>query len=273
MSEIVDHALEALLYEVVTQPKPGLVDPVDNGSHHDMDVFTFINSSVTMRPYLAQAEEIGTNFTGTDLTKMFAQLREAGKIAEKVMFQATNGVNTHKGAVFSLGIFVCAQSYAKQNDQNPFDVIRQMCAGLMEHDFKKKTDKKLTAGESQFWKYGEGGVREIAENGYIVIEKLALPYLRKTTGTTNQRLLDTLMMLATVTQDSTFIKRSGGMQDLSWLHQVAVHFLKIGGSKTDAGMDFLNQENQVFKRHNYSLGGCADLLIVTIFMALEENIL
>lgn len=270
IDKIVDHALESLLYEVVVNPKPGLVDPVDNGAHHDMDVFTFINSSISLREYLQQAAELGMHFIDNDLQVMFNSLRHMGQQAEEKMFTATNGVNTHKGAIFSLGIFVCARSYAVKNDKDTFDTIRVMCKGLLAHDFGN-IKKPQTAGEYQFFKYGQGGVREIAENGYPVVEHLALPYLKQSTGTTNERLLDTLMVIASVTQDSTFIKRAGGMQDLKWLHEVCVHYLKIGGSKTDAGMDFLKQENDVFKRHNYNLGGCADLLIVTIFMALELN--
>lgn len=136
--QIVNNALKALLYEVIINPKPGLVDPVDNGSHNDMDVFTFVNSSLALEEYLDKAAEIGESFTGTDLTIMFNRLREKGVLAEKAMLTATQGVNTHKGAVFSLGIFVCAQSYAKRNRQNVYDVIRSMCANLIEHDLIKK---------------------------------------------------------------------------------------------------------------------------------------
>lgn len=269
---IVNHALESLLYEVVVNPKPGLVDPVDNGSHQDMDVFTFINSTISLRKYLTQAAEIGEKFTDSNLREMFEQLRQVGLLAEKDMFTATNGVNTHKGAIFSLGIFVCARSFAVKNDKDTFDTIKAMCQGLLTRDMQQVKQPK-TAGEYQFLKYGQGGVREIAQNGYPMVEHVALPYLKKSTGTLNERLLDTLMVIASVTQDSTFIKRAGGMQDLKWLHEVCLHYLKLGGSKTDAGMDFLQQENVVFKRHNYSIGGCADLLIVTIFMALELNYL
>lgn len=269
---LVNHALASLLYEVVANPKPGLVDPVDNGSHRDMDVYTFINSSLSLREYLEKAAELGLTFAGADLKKMFQELRLAGQEAEKTMLKATRGVNTHKGAIFSLGIFVTAQGYALKHEKDLFETIEMMCQGLVAHDFGQMK-KPLTAGEEQYLKYGQGGVRALAENGYPIVEHLALPFLKKATGTINQRLLDTLMAIATVTQDSTFIKRSGGMQDLKWLHEVALHFLQIGGSKTAAGLDFLKQENMVFKRHNYSLGGCADLLIVTIFVALERSYL
>lgn len=136
--KIVNHALKALLYEVVTNPKPGLVDPIDVGSHSDMDVFTFIDSSLALEDYLNCACKIGINFAGKDLTEMFNFLRQEGIIAEKSMLEATKNVNTHKGAVFSLGIFICAQSYAKNNNQNVYQVIRKMCRDLVKNDFSIK---------------------------------------------------------------------------------------------------------------------------------------
>lgn len=271
MQKTVANALRALLYEVVVNPKPGLVDPADTGSHNDMDVFTFIDSSIALAPYLTKAYEIGQNFAGDDLQIMFNSLRKEGVLAEKAMFKATENVNTHKGAVFSLGIFVCAKSYADKNGQNIYEVIRQMCQGLSQHDLVQKKVQTNSAGEEQFKRYGIKGVREIAEGGYQIIEKKALPFLNQTTGTINQRLMDTLIYLAGQTEDSTFIKRSGGLDRLTWLKQVSKKYLTLGGCKTKAGFQYLFKLNKIFKTENLSLGGCADLLIITIFMALEEN--
>ncbi|MGQ5709483.1 triphosphoribosyl-dephospho-CoA synthase CitG [Lactobacillus sp. PSON] len=271
MKKIVNNALKALLYEVVTLPKPGLVDPADTGSHLDMDVFTFINSSLALQPYLEKAAEIGENFFEEDLTKMFISLRQVGIIAEKEMLQATNNVNTHKGAIFSLGIFVCARSYAKPRNLNTFIVIKKMCHNLVRHDFAKLNQHNATAGELQYLKYKLGGVRQLAEEGYPVVENISLPYLKNRPGTLNERLIDTLMVLATKIDDSTFIKRSGDAKKITWLHQASQQFLDKGGCQSREGLEYLHQLNVIFKQENYSIGGCADLLIVTIFMALEYN--
>lgn len=270
MKKIVENAVRALLYEAITLPKPGLVDPADSGSHSDMTIYTFVDSSLAMEPYLEKAAAIGENFSEVDLTEMFNELRLAGIEAEKAMLKATNGVNTHKGAIFSLGIFVCARSYAQNNDGDTFQVIREMCAGLVKKDLQKLESPK-TAGEKQFVKYNKGGVRELAETGYPVVEKLALPYLEKHAGTDRQRLLDTLMLLASKVDDSTFIKRSGDVNKLEWLHKVAQEFLDKGGSQTKEGLIYLEKLNFIFKQNNYSIGGCADLLIVTIFLAMEDG--
>lgn len=270
MKKIVENALKALLYEAVTLPKPGLVDPADNGSHSDMDIYTFVDSSLAMETYLNEATKIGENFVKDDLTEMFSELRLAGIKAEKSMLKATNGINTHKGAIFSLGIFVCARSFAKNKNLDTFSIIRKMCHGLVKHDLQKMNVAQ-TAGEKQFVKYKKGGVRELAEEGYPIVEKTALPYLEKHSGTIREKLLDTLMLLATKVDDSTFIKRSGDIKKLNWLHSASQEFLDKGGSQTQAGMAYLESLGKIFKQNNYSIGGCADLLIVTIFMALEDG--
>jgi Triphosphoribosyl-dephospho-CoA synthetase len=97
---LVGDALRALLYEVSVNPKPGLVDPVSSGPHPDMDVFTFIDSSMSLRRYFSRCVEQGTTFQGDDLRALFLAIRPAGVEAEKAMFEATKGVNTHKGAIF-----------------------------------------------------------------------------------------------------------------------------------------------------------------------------
>lgn len=272
-STITQNAVKALLYEVTTCPKPGLVDPVDPGSHKDMDVFTFIDSSLSLEPYFTFCEQAGSAFNGSDLRELFEKLRPRGIQAEKEMLAATHVINTHKGAIFSLGIFVGAEAYVQKHpDQDVFAVIRQMCRGLVKHDLGKASAAP-TAGEKQYRKYGLGGARAMAEAGYPIIEDVALPFLAKSTGTTNQRLLDTLMKIATQAADSTLIKRAGSVTVVKWAQEQAQHFLDLGGAKSQAGMAFLAELNVTFKEKNYSLGGCADLLISTIFLALERGIL
>lgn len=270
VEEITRNAIKALLYEVVTNPKPGLVDPVDVGSHPDMNVYLFIDSSLSLESYFRQAAKIGADFTGQDLRQMFEQLRQAGIKAEEAMFTATNSVNTHKGAIFSLGLFVCASSYCQNSHQDEFEVIQQMTKGLVERDLGKKKD---TAGEKQFLQYGKGGVRAEAEAGYPLVRDVALPFLAQTHGELNVRLLDTLMKIVSEIEDSNLIKRAGNIEVISWAHNQAKKYLALGGYGTQAGKHFMLELNSIFKEKNYSLGGSADLLIITIFMALQRGIL
>lgn len=269
-NSITKNALRALLYEAVTLPKPGLVDPVSSGPHPDMNIYTFIDSSLSLEKYFTDAITIGQQFSGEDLTKMFFELRKKGVVAEKRMFKATDGVNTHKGAIFALGIFVCAESYCQKRQAELFATIAQMCKGLVEHDLVEH-NKIQTAGEKEFQKYGAGGARAQAEQAYPTVRETALPFLKKSTGSLQTRLLDTLMKIATVTADSNLIKRAGNYQVITWLKKRANKYLELGGYATNAGQKELELLNKECLEKNYSLGGCADLLIVTIFVGLERG--
>lgn len=269
-NSITTNAIRALLYEVVTEPKPGLVNPASPGPHPDMDIYTFIDSSLSLESYFAAAVQIGQNFSATDLTKMFQQLRKRGIVAEKEMFTATHGVNTHKGAIFALGICACAESYSAVNNTELFLTITQMCRGLVHHDLVENNQLQ-TAGEKEFIQYQIGGARAQAEQGYPVVREVALPFLKNSTGTLQARLIDTLIKIAAVSVDSNLIKRAGNYSVIKWLHAGATKYLALGGYQTLAGRKQLQKLCQDCLTHNYSLGGCADLLIVTIFVALQRG--
>ena len=99
-------ACRALLYEVNVTPKPGLVDRNNNGSHRDMDIFTFADSACALYPYFKSCALQG--LAGKENPQeLFCSLRPLGREAEEQMKQATNGVNTHKGAIFFDGDFLC----------------------------------------------------------------------------------------------------------------------------------------------------------------------
>lgn len=206
-------ALRALLYEVSVTPKPGLVDPTDPGPHPDMTVFTFIDSAVSLQPYFEQCRQAGHDFEGADLRQLFQQIRPAGVQAEATMFAATRGVNTHKGAIFSLGILVAASAVVLRQAQPTiaafFQTVKAMVRGLVHHDLGALNRQTAqTAGERQYLKYGQGGIRAEAEAGYPTVVNVGLPFLRERRGTINQRLLDTLLMIASHTSDSNLVKRA-----------------------------------------------------------------
>ncbi|MBU7568468.1 triphosphoribosyl-dephospho-CoA synthase CitG [Weissella hellenica] len=277
--QVVNAALQALLYEVSVTPKPGLVDPASVGAHDDMDVFTFIDSAITLRPYFEAVYQQAINFDKRDLSELFEQIRPLGITAEQEMFAATNNVNTHKGAIFSLGILVAATGVLERQ-KIPYDttklmmVVEKMLTHLLKNDFADLSAKKeLTAGEKQFLQYGKGGIREEAAAGYPTVIKVALPYLRRNNGTRNQRLLNTLMLIVKSSQDSNLIKRAGNVNVLPWVKEKVDFFFSLGGSQTEGGRLYLEQLDNLFIEKNLSLGGSADLLILTIYCALLEGIL
>ena len=105
---IAELAVRALLYEVSVTPKPGLVDRNNNGSHRDMDFYSFLGSSAALWPYYRTCAAIGQETAACAPEETFRLLRDPGKEAELRMLRATGGVNTHKGAIFTLGIAAAA---------------------------------------------------------------------------------------------------------------------------------------------------------------------
>jgi triphosphoribosyl-dephospho-CoA synthase len=99
--EVARLAVRSLHAELCLYPKPGLVSPVDNGSHDDMDAGTFMRSMFALRHYFRKICLAGWN------DAPFVQLKQLGIAAEAAMLKATRGVNTHRGAIFSLGM-LCA---------------------------------------------------------------------------------------------------------------------------------------------------------------------
>ncbi|MDP4107368.1 MAG: triphosphoribosyl-dephospho-CoA synthase, partial [Bacillota bacterium] len=93
--EISSFATQAMLYEVACYPSPGLVSPISNGAHKDMDFFTFIDSTSVLSKYLSLFVQEG--FTDNSYKDIFNNIRTIGIEAENDMFSKTNGINTHKG--------------------------------------------------------------------------------------------------------------------------------------------------------------------------------
>lgn len=280
MREVASYAERALLYEVTCTPKPGLVDAVDAGAHEDMDIFTFIKSSCVLRGYFEEFFKRGYQAEKElPLPELFEQIRQLGLEAEQAMYQVTLGVNTHKGAIFSLGILLCATGYVhKQNTsitvEKVLSVTKKMLIRLST-DFKKldlAENQSYTAGEQLYLKYGISGIRGEASAGYPLVYNYALPFLKKSKGTTHERMLDTLLYIVTLAEDTNLIKRGGSLATLFEVRKKIKNYFDHGGSKSDQGKQDLATLNQEFKDKNLSIGGSADLLIVTLyFFFLEGN--
>ena len=126
-------ATESLIKEARTTPKPGLVDTGNNGSHKDMDLEMFIKSASALTPYFKKCIEIGQNSTDYP-DEIFPELRQEGLLAEQAMYEATGGINTHKGAIYSLGI-ICGALGTLWKAENPVfhsDEIFSMCRRIAE---------------------------------------------------------------------------------------------------------------------------------------------
>lgn len=254
-------AQRALLYEAITTPKPGLVDCENSGAHRDMDLFSFAASTCVLHSYFEECAQIGMD-SGT-----FEQLQYAGLQAEDEMLAAT-GANTHKGAIFSLGILCCAVGGCAVGAS--LEDILTMAARLGEHSLAqmKAEERTRTGGERQFLQYGLTGARGEAASGFRTVRELALPVLENAMARgrhINDASLETLIALMVQVQDSNVIRRAG-MEGQKWVVQQTQNLMERVFSKQD-----LREMNDRFIEKNVSPGGSADLLAAAIFLYFVKN--
>lgn len=277
-------AQRAILYEVSTTPKPGLVDRDNSGAHKDMDFFTFMASSSALYKGLYDCVFQGMDFSDEDKTKLLENIRFPGVECEGDMFNATNGVNTHKGIIFSIGILcaVTGHLYSKQKKVN--FVIEELCKEVKEisrdltyKDFKDINKKnELTHGERLFKQFGYKGIRGEVESGFATILKTSIPILRKWNSnkdlSLNDIFLQMLMAIITESEDTNIVIR-GGIENLQYVKKVSKEFLESGGMYQINSKEKLQHINNCFIEKNISPGGSADLLAVSIFLGLLEGII
>ena len=270
--------------EVSTSPKPGLVDRHNCGAHKDMDFFTFMASSSALYRGLFECTMEGLDFEEEDHTKLLDRIRKPGIQCERAMFEATNGVNTHKGIIFSMGI-LCAvvgklfKKYEKYNFiiEDICEEVKKVTKGLTEKDFNGIENKEvLTHGERLYKEYGFKGIRGEVESGFSTVQKDAVQILRTWKKDKslwmNDLFLEILLKLMAESEDTNIIIR-GGIENLNYVKSISKEFLTEGGIKQPDAKKKLECMNQEFIKRNISPGGSADLLAVTIFLGMMEGIL
>lgn len=277
-------AQRAILYEVSTTPKPGLVDRYNSGAHRDMDFFTFMASSTALYRWLYEFVIEGLSFEDDDSTKLLDRIRIPGIQCEKAMFEATNGVNTHKGIIFSLGILcaVVGKLYRKYETTNFIieeicEEVKKVAKDLTKKDFKAVWSKKvLTHGERLFIEYGFRGIRGEVESGFDTVQKRAVRIMRdwgkSRRLSINDLFLEILLNLMAESEDTNVIIR-GGIESLEYVKAISKEFIETGGMYQPKAKEKLESINLEFIRRNISPGGSADLLAVSIFLGMMEGII
>lgn len=271
----------ALTAEVSATPKPGLVDLHDNGAHTDMCYDTFAASTAAIVPFLTEMALMGFTWEAEPDASLFAAIRPLGIAAEKAMLKATDGVNTHKGMIFSMGITVVAAGWYLRGNR-PFDaeavltLCQTICRQTLEQDFQTMDlSHPQTHGEILYARYGTKGIRGEAQDGFPSIRLLSLPALRRLKAEgldDNTAYLDTLLTLMSQVDDTNVLIRTSPAL-LAYTKKEAIQILSLGGSGTAEGLAALRQLNLDFISRNISPGGCADLLAVTILLyKLEQQI-
>ncbi|MGN1020565.1 MAG: triphosphoribosyl-dephospho-CoA synthase CitG [Aristaeellaceae bacterium] len=263
-------ACQALLYEVATTPKPGLVDRANSGSHRDMDVFTFQASAAALWPYFARCCRIGMDTRDDQPEDTFALLRLPGKLAEGDMLRATAGVNTHKGAIFSMGILCGALGRLEREQwRQPERVLAEcaaMCRGLISRDYAALTpENATTAGQQLYLRYGITGVRGQAEAGFPAALTIGLPKLEAGLArgmSVNDAGCAALIAMLAATVDTNMIHR--GSYDIQ--QEVAQRLAGLLAQEPFPSRDTLDALDAEFMRRNLSPGGTADLLAMVYML-------
>jgi len=262
----------ALLDEVCTTPKPGLVDRANNGSHQDMDIFTFTASAAALAPYWAECVQIGQETAQKSPEETFALLRKAGQGAERTMFEATAGVNTHKGAIFTFGLICGAVGRlwrAEAPCRNPGNILAE-CARLassaVREDFAVLEQKSArSAGQKLYLELGLTGVRGEAAKGFPGVSQVALPALKSALGaglSRNDAGAVVLLHLIARGTDTNMFSRCG--PELA--QAAAVRCGKLLEKTALPDMEEIADLDREFIRKNLSPGGCADLLAAAYFL-------
>lgn len=272
-------AVMSLLYEVSASPKPGLVDRFNQGAHRDMDFFSFMASTAALPYYFFKCALRGADFQGSDLRELFNALRPLGLEAERAMFNATGGVNTHKGLIFSLGILCAASAWCRAAKEYPLPDTGEICEtaasmaeGICSRELLSMGKKEaLSNGEKMYRKYGLRGIRGEVEAGFPTVRLHSLPVFRELTSMgglpVNSALVQTLLHLMAVNDDTNIAARKGSAE-VEYVKNYASSVLKEGGMLTPAGKKMLHAMNRDFIERNISPGGSADLLAVTVMLYL-----
>lgn len=286
-------AYRAVLEEIFTTPKPGLVDLVDQGSHLDMDFDTFLKSSAAIKPFFSEFFKCGAaKFLQAN---KFETLKMIGQKAETAMFKATKGVNTQKGIIFSFALIIAAfgeifsRGFDFSSSRMVFEIsktVKSWTSGLVENELTNKV-KKIVNGEDQFQaeremthgqliylKYGITGARGEAENGFESVLEQALPELKnhlKAGYHPNLASIQALISLISEVDDSNLLFRS----DLKTLRKIQKRFTKLreyNGVLSKKGQKEYQTLCSYLKEKSLSPGGSADLLAVAhLFLNLEKN--
>ncbi len=264
-AEIDALAIAALERELACYPKPGLVSLVDTGSHSDMDASTFMASIGALRGYFGEMAEAGAEGAG------FAELNAIGRRAEARMFAATGGVNTHRGAVFSLGLVAAA---AGRGPRNAAEICRSV-AELWGEDILAagRAARQPSHGAEVRARYGAPGARDEAAAGFPTVLGHALPAFRvaaRAGACLNDSMVQAFFAIVASLEDNNLLYR-GGPRALERGQRLALEVLGQGGVLAPRWGERAVAAHRSFVARRMSPGGAADLLAVAVLLAsLEE---
>lgn len=244
-------ATQALQAELDTTPKPGLVDKDNNGAHRDMDYTLMQRSIDTLHPYFVQLALLGF----ADTLPSHTSIRDIGIEAEKAMLSATNGVNTHKGALFSMGLAVVAAVHEKDTDSLQ-TTIKALAASFPDTNGTHGSKAKLLSKGTTAIK----GALDNAREGYEMLFAEWLPfYIERRKERDAYTLHKTLLRIMCDLDDTNVIYRT----DLATAEEVKQEARALLDSFSKAALKDMDRR---YTARNISPGGAADMLSLTIFI-------
>ena len=271
--------MKALLDEAALFPKPGLVDPVSQGAHSDMDFTTLVRSAAALQQGFYECARIGYKSAAPAQPIAAAvrkQLRTAGLALENAMFAETRGVNTHKGAIFIFAYLLGAAGQLSGVTQldgicNGVELTETLCAqvralaaGLCSKDMVGVSAKRtLTHGEQVFLQYGCTGIRGEVEAGLPLVQRNAAYLAGLTHLTQRDAYLYTLLHIIAENKDTNVLFRAGSaaLRDLQ-TRCASIITSGAAGSTLYAAVEAL--DIYCIERH-ISPGGSADIFAAVLF--------
>lgn len=260
-------AVTAMRDELQAYPKPGLVSPVDSGAHADMDFQLMCRSAESLlQPFAALAA------AGREGRSFEQALMPLGIEAERGMLAVTGGVNTHRGAIFSVGLIVAAiaRAQALSLELSPAAIRASLKdswgASLEAH---AERDGETSHGAEVRRRTGRDGARREAALAFPSIFETGLPAFRAARQAgldANAAGIQTLFVLMSSIDDTTVLYR-GGLEGGSFVRRSATHFLVEGGCHQPGWFEKAEALHRAFIARNLSAGGCADLLACTLLVS------
>ncbi len=246
-------ATDALRAELNTTPKPGLVDRNDNGAHKDMNLALMNRSIDALQPYFVKLALLGCQ---EDIPET-GQVRQIGIDAERAMLNATGGVNTHRGALFCMGLTTLAGARCMKHDGK---VDEKQLQSLIIKVAEGFTPTAGTHGNDAVNAHRVTGALDLAKAGYEQLFNDWLPaYRRYLTENAENACHKLLLHIMSQLDDTNVIHRVGYEQ----AQQVKQEALTLLNGYSMAGMETMNRD---YIARNVSPGGSADMVALTLFV-------
>jgi triphosphoribosyl-dephospho-CoA synthase len=266
---LADLAVDALIDEADLSPKPALVDRRGNGAHTDLHLGLMHASALSLWSAFKEMAE-----AAIECGEIGLPLREAvgriGREGEHAMLATTGGVNTHRGAIWAVGLLVTAAALDSSDTQPGAVTLRAARLALLDDRY---APRPLSHGAQVAQRYGARGAREEAQLGFPSVVQRALPQLKhsRTAGHGEQNArLDALLAIMTRLADTCVLYRAGE-QGLHTMQLGAQAVLDAGGSASLAGRRRLHELDEQLIALNASPGGAADLLAACLFIDRLES--